>query len=229
MTTPRVVDSTGGGVVELRRYTLHPGRRDELIGLFEREFLHTQRDAGIDVIGQFRDVDHPDTFTWLRGFPDMEARRRSLAEFYGDPVWARHRDAANATMIDSDDVLLLTNIGPPNRSMQAPMPERTTRRFEIVTFHLAEDLNPAEVADLNGSLNNLGGWTLELFARTLPAVNTFPALPVRSDANVVVAVLSAATTSLPPATRWNVIGSQRPSITNTEVVRLVPIERSLLH
>jgi hypothetical protein len=228
MTTPSVIDSTAGGVIELRRYTLHPGRRDELIGLFEREFLHTQRDAGIDVIAQFRDLDHPDTFTWLRGFPDMEARRRSLAEFYGGPVWARHRDAANATMIDSDDVLLLTNVGPPNRSKQEPTLERTTHGFEIVTFHRAEDLNPAELGDLNASLNDLDGWTLEFFVRTLPAVNSFPALPVRSDANVVVAVL-AATTGSSSSAHWEGIGSQLPSVTNTEVLRLVPTERSLLH
>ena len=30
-----------------------------------------------------------------------------LAAFYDGPVWRAHRDEANATMIDSDDVLLL--------------------------------------------------------------------------------------------------------------------------
>src|SRR5919198_5666459 len=94
-------------VVELRRYTLHPGRCDTLIALFESELVDPQEAVGMSVIGQFRDLDAPDSFVWLRGFPDMTARRRSLEAFYGGPVWGRHRDAANATIIDSDDVLLL--------------------------------------------------------------------------------------------------------------------------
>lgn len=58
-------------IIELRQYTLHPGRRDELIELFDREFVETQEDAGIVVLGQFRDLDAPDRFVWLRGFRDM--------------------------------------------------------------------------------------------------------------------------------------------------------------
>src|SRR5258706_9972228 len=59
------------------------------------------------VLGQFRDKDEPDRFVWLRGFRDMPSRAEALQSFYGGPVWKAHRSAANATMIDSDDVLLL--------------------------------------------------------------------------------------------------------------------------
>jgi hypothetical protein len=223
--TETVIDSTEGGVVELRRYTLHPGRRDELIELFEREFIDTQREVGIDVIGQFRDLDHPDVFTWLRGFPDMAARQRSLAEFYGGPAWAQHRSAANATMIDSDDVLLLTTIEPPRPSPPEPS-GNTTRRFDVLTFHLVEDLNRTGLSDLRAALSDVNGWTLELFLRTLPAENNFPALPVRGDANVVVAAL--ASTGSAPAAPWSGIGSEVAAIASTEVLHLVPTERSLM-
>jgi hypothetical protein len=37
----------------------------------------------------------------------MEARGKALAAFYDGPVWQKHRDAANATMLDSSNVLLL--------------------------------------------------------------------------------------------------------------------------
>jgi hypothetical protein len=33
------------------------------------------------IIGQFRDLDHPDRFVWLRGFADMEARTQALGAF----------------------------------------------------------------------------------------------------------------------------------------------------
>src|SRR5882762_3863241 len=94
-------------VVELRQYTLHPRKRDVLIELFDREFIEPQETLGIKVIGQFRDLDHPDRFVWLRGFRDMTSRAKALQDFYGGPVWKAHREAANPTMIDSDNVLLL--------------------------------------------------------------------------------------------------------------------------
>lgn len=94
-------------IIELRQYTLQPGRRDELIELFDREFVETQEAVGIQVIGQFRNLDDPDQFVWLRGFNDMSAREQSLHAFYSGPVWKAHRDAANATMLDSDNVLLM--------------------------------------------------------------------------------------------------------------------------
>lgn len=52
-------------VVELRRYTLHPGRRDVLIDLFDRELVESQEAVGMAVLGQFRDLDDPDRFVWL--------------------------------------------------------------------------------------------------------------------------------------------------------------------
>src|SRR5262249_563053 len=94
-------------IVELRQYTLRPGKRELLIELFDRDLIEPQETAGMCVIGQFRDLDRPDVFTWLRGFESMPQRRAALSAFYEGPVWARHQDAANSTMIDSDNVRLL--------------------------------------------------------------------------------------------------------------------------
>lgn len=104
---PENPDMIVSPVIELRQYTLHPGKRDVLIDLFEREFVEGQESVGMTLIGQFRDLDDPDHFVWLRGFADMEARRRALEAFYFGPVWQGNRDTANPTMIDSDNVLLL--------------------------------------------------------------------------------------------------------------------------
>src|SRR5215468_7010510 len=85
-------------IVELRQYTLQPGQRDVLIELFERAFIEAQEAGGATVIGQFRDVENPNRFVWLRGFPDMEKRLTALQGFYGGSVWREHREAANDTM-----------------------------------------------------------------------------------------------------------------------------------
>src|SRR5687767_8379878 len=89
-------------IVELRLYTLHPGSREVLIELFDREFVESQEAVGMKIIGQFRDLSDPNRFIWLRGFRDMTTRAQALTSFYTGPVWKTHRDVANATMIDSD-------------------------------------------------------------------------------------------------------------------------------
>src|SRR5213082_1172039 len=101
-------------IVELRQYTLHPGKRDVLIDLFDREFVESQEALGMKVIGQFRDLDNPNRFVWLRGFRDMPSRAQALTDFYGGLVWKAHREAAIATMIDSDNELLLCPAKPPS-------------------------------------------------------------------------------------------------------------------
>ena len=106
-------------IVELRQYTLHPGQRDTLIELFDREFIESQEAVGMTVMGQFRDLDDADRFVWLRGFGDMASRKAALESFYGGPIWQAHRDAANATMVDSDDVLLLRTAWPCSGIRQA--------------------------------------------------------------------------------------------------------------
>lgn len=114
---------TESTIVELRRYTLHPGQRDTLIELFDREFVETQEAAGMRVIGQFRDLDDANRFVWLRGFADMAARADGLGAFYRGLVWQAHRDAANATMQDSDDVFLLRPAWP-GAGIDSDMPAR---------------------------------------------------------------------------------------------------------
>ncbi|WP_292412505.1 NIPSNAP family protein, partial [Mesorhizobium sp.] len=121
-------------IVELRQYTLKPGRRETLIDLFDREFIESQEATGMTIIGQFRDLDRPDIFVWMRGFEDMTARKEALSAFYGGPVWAEHRDAANATMIDSDDVLLLKPAWPGAgfdiQRLRRPAPDKVENQSE---------------------------------------------------------------------------------------------------
>src|SRR5690606_39829692 len=80
-------------IYELRQYAMRPGMRDTLIDLFEREFIESQEEAGMQVVGHFRNLDDPDHYPWIRAFPDMEARREALTTFYSGPVWKANRDA----------------------------------------------------------------------------------------------------------------------------------------
>ena len=175
-------------IVELRQYTLHPGRREDLIEIFDREFVETQEAVGIQVIGQFRDLDEPDRFVWLRGFNDMPGRAQSLSAFYGGPVWKAHREAANATMIDSDNVLLLRPARPTSGfSLQEGRHSSDSHADEsglvTATIYYFDAPVPLDFINyfetvLEPVLTESGALILAYFI-TDDSPNTFPALPVR--------------------------------------------------
>ncbi len=180
-------------IVELRRYALRPGARETLIELFDRELVETQEAVGMHVLGQFRDLDDPDAFVWLRGFSDMPSRKRALEAFYGGPVWKQHAGAANATMIDSDNVLLLRPLA--SLALEAngrPAPGSTANPpgLLVVTIYPLQESTagdfPAFFArELEPALHEAGISVLATYA-TEHSVNTFPALPVHGDAEVFV-------------------------------------------
>lgn len=183
-------------VVELRQYTLHPGQRDVLIDLFDREFIETQEAVGMSVIGQFRDLDDPNRFVWLRGFPDMPTRAEALRAFYGGPVWKAHREAANATMIDSSNVLLLrparAESGFLLSNIRRPLPGSTEVPQGIVVATIFYLATPAD-ADFPGFFERVlalalaaTGASILAYFQTEKSANNFPALPVREGENVFV-------------------------------------------
>lgn len=167
-------------ILELRQYTLHPGRRDELIELFERELVESQEELGARIVGTFRDIADPDRFVWIREFPDMATRVAALTGFYGGPVWKQHREAANATMIDFDDVLLLEPVGagfpPAPRAAVGVGVPGPSRVLVVVRTGVVE---PA----LDDAERLLAAHPV--VARTAPLANDFPALPVRDEQAVV--------------------------------------------
>lgn len=94
-------------VIEIRNYLIRSGATEHFQDYFEANFIHTLRDVGVDVLGQFRCPDLPDHFVWMRGFGDMESRRDGLERFYGGPVWKVHRTTTNGMIRDAGDVHLL--------------------------------------------------------------------------------------------------------------------------
>jgi hypothetical protein len=171
-------------IVELRQYTLHEGQRDTLVELFEREFIESQEAVGMKVIGTFTDLDRPDRFVWLRGYRDMESRLAGLTAFYGGPVWQAHRNAANATMIDSDNVLLLR--APSAAAEFHLMPPAGL--IVATIYHLK--LPPTEAlstfeSKVKPQLEQAGAAPIAWFVpETAP--NSFPRLPVREGERMLV-------------------------------------------
>lgn len=233
-------------VVELRQYTLHPGHTDTLVSLFDREFVETQECVGMQVIGQFRDLERPDRFVWLRGFADMSSRGAGLQAFYGGPVWAAHRNAANATMLDSDDVLLLKPAWPGAALATAGerAPVGATEPARGLLLALVFNLDPqapdspelaAHCRDQLAPEIRAAGVLQQGWYVTEATANNFPKLPVREGESVLVCLALFASGRLPSdpvvddcrrrieaaLSRWQLKAPQR--------MYLAPTARSALH
>lgn len=184
-------------IAELRRYTLHPGQRDVLIDVFERHLIESQNEVGMEVLAHYRDLDDPDAFVWFRGFRDMASRGDALPAFYlYGAAWRTHRDAANATMIDSDDVLLLRETRPGSGFGAATLPRAPVgaqaaaqTRAIVTTYSLAAAVGPDFLDFFERTLApaaaEAGAKLLAAYA-TEHSANNFPRLPVREGENVFV-------------------------------------------
>jgi hypothetical protein len=212
-------------VVELRQYTLHPGMRDTLIDLFDREFVESQEALGMTIIGQFRVAEDADRFVWLRGFSDMRTRASALADFYGGPVWQAHKRSANATMVDSDNVLLLrparrdSGFSGLNRDRLPLVGAENPGRQISAAFFFFDSPREVEFGEhfeneIKPRLAESGASVLASFV-TEKTPNNYPLLPIREGAHAFVAFA----TFEGPSSRW-------PSA--SEVWTLLPTARSRL-
>jgi len=182
-------------VVELRQYTLKPGQRDVLIDVFDEHFVESQEALGMTVIGQFRDRNRSDRFVWVRGFSDMKSRHAALEQFYGGPVWAAHKAAANETMLDSDDVLLLKPARP-DLAFRVDVLDRPAAGDDraaalvVAGIHpLPQPAGPGIVAQFERQVMpvlHTSGVELAGVFITESAPNTFTRLPVREGEHVLV-------------------------------------------
>ena len=233
-------------IVELRQYTMQPGKFDGFVDLFDTEFLETQEAAGMKVAGQFRDLDRPDRFVWLRAFRDMPSRAPALTAFYSGPTWAAHKTLANSAMIDSDDVLLLRTSAPrPALPAMAPRPARgatsaSSAMIAATIYSFSERVDPGFVTffeqTLEPALTRAGLPVLTTLV-TEESPNDFPALPIRGDHVFVWLTRTASPTEhrqavsrLEAQPAWTQIAADLRSRLRkpAEVLRLQPTPRSEL-
>lgn len=234
----RAAVSLGGRccpVVELRQYTLKPGRHDDLVEVFDRHLVEPQEALGMTVIGQFRDQQRPDRFVWLRGFADMESRHRALEAFYGGPVWAKHAPAANDTMLEWDDVLLLRPARPGTAfrigADRGDAAGRGPATVIAATYRMPAPADAALVSEFERRVAPVleeEGIRIEGVFVTEPSPNTFTRLPVRAGENVLVWFGSVDRGALPPGGLEGLAGRSALDGRTPALLELEPTSRSML-
>ena len=95
-------------IIEIRRYTLKPGMREDFIRFFEAVNRPALRAAGMKVFGPMRDEEHPDVVHWLRAFESPAHREQIKNAFYDGPVWAKDVEPVVMPMIEKFEAAVAT-------------------------------------------------------------------------------------------------------------------------
>jgi len=100
-------------IVEMRTYKLKPGRRPEFLEFFRTRSVPAHAEIGMKICGPFLSIEDPDTFFFMRGFPDLESREPMKAKFYEGKLWKEELENVLMPMIEKYDVVLVDD--PENR------------------------------------------------------------------------------------------------------------------
>lgn len=182
------METTAFPVVELRRYSVRRGEAAAFARYFESFFPEAFQQLGAIVFGDFVER-APDRFTWLRGYPDLAARRAVCEAFYDGPLWREHAPAANARIVDHTNVLLLRPLGPergiPVLPAVDPIHEAGGARGVLIAqiLTVAEGRLDELAHAAEPALDRYRAAGVQEVSRlvTLDAPNNFPRHPVRTD------------------------------------------------
>ena len=176
-------------VVELRRYAIRAGERERFARCFDGYFPEAFQQLGAIAFGQFLERKNDTWFTWLRGFPSLDARAEMNAEFYDGALWKEHAARMNDRMIDSDNVLLLRPLRAGRGLPVLPAVDlgaEAAGAAGVVVLQIlrvkATDVDAlARQAEEEFATYRAAGAREAAVLVTLDVPNNFPRLPIRTD------------------------------------------------
>jgi hypothetical protein len=176
-------------VVEFRRYVTSEGELAHFVKYFDTYFPEAFEQLGAMVFGQFTERGHPNHFTWLRGFHDINARPIVNAAFYYGPLWKEHRIKVNAILPDSDNVMLLRPLHADQGINVLPAVDPVTEEHgaqgivvaQIFTVKKGQEEAFAEKAETAFAAYRVDGVHPAGVLVSLDVPNNFPQLPIRTD------------------------------------------------
>jgi len=100
-------------IIEMRTYKTKPGKREQFLEVFRTKSIPTHIEIGMKVLGPFPSLEDPDTFFFMRGFPDLASREPMKAKFYEGELWKRELENILMPMLEKYEVVLVDD--PENR------------------------------------------------------------------------------------------------------------------
>jgi hypothetical protein len=94
-------------IIEMRTYKLKPGKRAQFLEIFRSKSVPAHVEIGMKILGPFVSIEDPDTFFFMRGFPDLPSREPMKAKFYEGELWKRELEHVLMPMIEKYDMVLV--------------------------------------------------------------------------------------------------------------------------
>jgi hypothetical protein len=94
-------------IIEMRTYKTKPGKRAQFLDIFRSKSIPAHQEIGMKILGPFLSVEDPDTFFFMRGFPDLQSREPMKAKFYEGTLWKSELEHVLMPMLEKYEVVLV--------------------------------------------------------------------------------------------------------------------------
>lgn len=94
-------------IVEMRTYKTKPGCRSQFLEIFCRKTIPAHIEIGMGILGPFPSIEDPDTFFFMRGFPDVSSRDPMKERFYDGVIWKHELENILLPMLDKYEVVVV--------------------------------------------------------------------------------------------------------------------------
>jgi hypothetical protein len=94
-------------IIEMRTYKTKPGMRTQFIEIFRSKSVPAHVEIGMKILGPFVSIEDPDTFFFMRGFPDLASREPMKARFYEGELWKNELEKVLMPMLEKYEVVLV--------------------------------------------------------------------------------------------------------------------------
>lgn len=94
-------------IVEMRTYRAKPGLRDEFLRICRAKMIPACVENGMKILGPFVSIDDPDTFFFMRGFPDRHSHEPMKTRFHEGALWTNELKPLLLPMLDNYDVVVV--------------------------------------------------------------------------------------------------------------------------
>lgn len=94
-------------IIEMRTYKTKPGLRSHFLEIFRSKSIPAHVEIGMKILGPFLSVEDPDTFFFMRGFPDLPSREPMKAMFYEGELWKRELESVLMPMLEKYEVVVV--------------------------------------------------------------------------------------------------------------------------
>ena len=94
-------------IIEMHTYKTKPGRRFDFLDIFRAKSIPAHIEIGMKILGPFLAVEDPDTFFFMRGFPDPPSREPMKEKFYEGELWKRELKNLLMPMLEKYEVVVV--------------------------------------------------------------------------------------------------------------------------